>query len=85
MMLSCKEATELASRSLDRKLPWPQRLSLRLHLLICHRCRHYINHLFFMQRIATKIEQHIEKGQAVLPPQARQKIGARLQQQNHSS
>ncbi|MCC7258284.1 MAG: zf-HC2 domain-containing protein [Gammaproteobacteria bacterium] len=38
-MMSCREATELLSRSLDQPLPWRRRLALRLHLTLCSLCR----------------------------------------------
>ncbi len=40
-MLSCQEASRLASEGLDRKLPSLQRWRLRLHLLLCSACRAY--------------------------------------------
>jgi len=38
-MLSCKEATRLASQAMERRLSWGERLGLRLHLLMCIGCR----------------------------------------------
>jgi hypothetical protein len=38
MMLSCKEATQLVSQGLDRRLGLGQRVALRLHLAICDGC-----------------------------------------------
>lgn len=38
-MMSCREATELVSRSLDAPLSWRQRVALRLHLAMCGLCR----------------------------------------------
>ena len=40
-MLSCREVTQLASEMHDRKLPFRQRLSLRIHLSMCRICRAY--------------------------------------------
>lgn len=37
-MLKCKQATELMSQSLDRKLTLKERTALKLHLLICTGC-----------------------------------------------
>jgi len=84
MILSCKEATELASRSLDYPLSWPQRLALRLHLIICHRCRHYRQQLRFLRRMASALNQHIEAGEATLPPLARAHIHEQLQRENQT-
>lgn len=38
-MITCKEATRLASQQLDGKLSLGERLQLRLHLAICEGCR----------------------------------------------
>ncbi|MDP2397991.1 MAG: zf-HC2 domain-containing protein [Burkholderiales bacterium] len=39
MMSTCKHASELMSQGQDRTLGPVERLQLRLHLLICKRCR----------------------------------------------
>lgn len=39
MMNTCKQASELISQQQDRTLGTLERLRLRLHLLICERCR----------------------------------------------
>jgi len=44
-MLSCKEAARLVSEQLDRKLPFWQRLGLRLHVFICRACSRYARQL----------------------------------------
>ncbi len=40
-MLSCKKAIELMSEGMDHKLPFWRRLSLRLHVAMCHHCPRY--------------------------------------------
>ncbi len=40
-MLTCKQASQLVSQSLDRPLSWSERVQLKLHLLICDACRHF--------------------------------------------
>ena len=37
-MLSCKEVSQLISESMDRSLPFYQRVLMRLHLLMCKYC-----------------------------------------------
>jgi len=49
-MLSCKEATQLMSQKMDRKLPVAERLSLGFHLLICSGCRSFGYQLHFMRK-----------------------------------
>ncbi|MFU8820909.1 MAG: zf-HC2 domain-containing protein [Gammaproteobacteria bacterium] len=44
-MLTCREVTRHASDYLDRELPWRRRLAVRLHLLMCTKCRRLVHHL----------------------------------------
>lgn len=37
-MFDCQEVSILVSKSLDQKLPFLQRIALRLHLMICNVC-----------------------------------------------
>jgi hypothetical protein len=48
-MLTCKDATQLISRSMDASLPIVQRIRLRLHLLICEWCARYERQLFLIR------------------------------------
>ncbi len=38
-MPSCKDVSFVVSESLDRKLSWRERLSLKTHLLMCKACQ----------------------------------------------
>ncbi len=49
-MLSCKEATRLVSEKLDADLPFWQRLSLRLHVLMCRACSRYTRQVTMLDR-----------------------------------
>jgi hypothetical protein len=40
-MIDCRRASQLISQSLDRKLSLSERLSLRIHTLICDPCRRF--------------------------------------------
>lgn len=44
-MLTCREVTQDASDYLDHELPWRRRLAVRLHLLMCTKCRRLVHHL----------------------------------------
>ncbi len=48
-MLTCKEASRLASKALDTRLSWRERAGLRLHLMFCHLCRRYVRDLRFLR------------------------------------
>lgn len=55
-MLTCKEATRLASKAMDAKLTWHERVGLSLHLLICVLCRRYVEDLKQLRVILRRIE-----------------------------
>ncbi|HCN72989.1 MAG: hypothetical protein CML16_13535 [Pusillimonas sp.] len=40
-MLNCREATQLLSESLDRELPLADRVSLKIHVMMCSGCRNF--------------------------------------------
>ena len=49
-MISCKEATRLASLQLERKLSLGERLQYRLHLAMCIGCRRAEKQFLFMRQ-----------------------------------
>jgi len=77
---SCKEATRLQSKALDRKLPLRQRFGLRVHLLLCKWCRRYGKQITFLRNAA---HQHPDEMADSVPQklsaEARERIKQRLQ------
>jgi hypothetical protein len=71
MMLSCQEATELISRSMDRPLSLRERMSLFVHQLICRGCRTTEEQLIFL-RTATAAwrQEHANPSDAPVSPPA---------------
>jgi hypothetical protein len=57
IMPSCSEASRLASRSLDEKLPASRRFALWLHQRMCGLCRRYGSQLNFMRDAAAELEE----------------------------
>jgi predicted anti-sigma-YlaC factor YlaD len=53
-MISCREATRLASESLDHRLPLGKRLALKMHLLMCSLCRNFARQIEFVQEAARR-------------------------------
>ena len=81
-MMNCKQATELVSQKLDRKLGLAQRLSLKMHLLMCHLCRKYARQLEFLHRATPQIDDHIENQSDIeLSDAAKTKIKQALDEQ----
>ncbi len=44
-MLKCREVVHDTDLLLAQELSWHRRLSLRLHLMMCHHCRRYVTQL----------------------------------------
>ncbi|WP_255698180.1 zf-HC2 domain-containing protein [Billgrantia desiderata] len=51
----CKEATRLMSLKLDRKLTFQERVSLRLHLTMCHACRQCDQQFTLLHKIKNRL------------------------------
>lgn len=60
-MITCRQASQLVSKERDVKLTLRERLSLRLHLLMCAMCRRYQQQLGFLARVAARFEQAMER------------------------
>ena len=79
LSLSCRQVSRLQSDALDRKLSFPQRLGLRLHLVLCNWCRRYGKQVRFLRDAA---HEHPENMVEPLPykmsDEARERIKQRL-------
>lgn len=60
MRLTCKQATELVSQGLDRKLTGWERLKLKLHLAICDACSRFVRQTAFMRRALKRLAEEDE-------------------------
>jgi predicted anti-sigma-YlaC factor YlaD len=60
-MFTCKEAARLVSESLDREPLFHQRLSLRLHLLMCSLCRRFRRQMLFLREAARSFAEAGER------------------------
>lgn len=85
MMISCKQATELASKRLDANLSLFQRFNLKLHLFLCHHCRRYVRQLRFIHKALPRMERYLENdNRRQLSPKAQEKIAAAIEQHTQS-
>jgi hypothetical protein len=53
-MLTCKEASYLASKQLDKNLSWREILSFKLHIMMCGLCRRYASEIEKIHSILQK-------------------------------
>jgi hypothetical protein len=50
MIPNCKHTAELLSQGQDRSLTLPEKIRLKLHLLLCDGCRNFSRQLAFMRK-----------------------------------
>lgn len=74
-MLNCQETSRLLSQSQDRPLTIKERLSLRLHLLMCDACDRIAQQLRFLRQAAATLEiQALMDDRLRLDERARKRI-----------
>jgi predicted anti-sigma-YlaC factor YlaD len=79
-MLSCKQASELLSQSLDRPLTRRERWALRLHLWICAACRRFGRQLMLIRLAVGKVVAETEQNENLrLSPEARLRMTRALE------
>ena len=79
-MLSCRQASQLLSQSLDRRLSWQERTGLRLHLMICDVCRRFGRQLLIMRKAVRFLVSDAEQDQQVrLPDGASERIARMIE------
>ncbi|MCU0574823.1 MAG: zf-HC2 domain-containing protein [Syntrophobacteraceae bacterium] len=87
-MLSCEETTRLISESLDRVLPFRQRMAVWAHLLMCRYCSRYRKQLLFIEKAISQVVEGEREGLdpiqwgPSLSPEARERIGEALRRKS---
>ncbi len=74
-MLNCKQASQLASRAMDERLPFWKNASLKLHLLLCRSCSKFTQQLIFLRK-ASRNSKDFQNFQ--LSDKAKQRISKTL-------
>ena len=85
-MLSCREVTQLVSESLDRRLSLRQRVSMKMHLMMCRLCSRYNKQLAGLRdtfRLHAMREDDIDIYPAFLSSEARERIKHALRHPSH--
>ena len=77
-MLRCREVAKLVSDSLDRQLPFWQRIGVRVHLLMCKACACYERQLLFLRRasglLGERLDSSDEPAALAMPPPVKERI-----------
>jgi anti-sigma factor ChrR (cupin superfamily) len=78
VMLRCKDvSTLIATDGLDRA-PWPRRVAVALHLMMCRHCRRFARNIKALKRATRAIGKAFE---AEVPADLEQKLRRRLEVQ----
>ncbi|MEQ1600569.1 MAG: zf-HC2 domain-containing protein [Methylophilaceae bacterium] len=81
-MLNCKQASELASQAMDTALPFGKRLSLKLHLMMCHGCSNFTHQMAFLRKAAKHWDDSGHAESLHLSNEARKRIQEALKAEN---
>ena len=54
-MLKCRDIAEQADKYLDKDLSWFQRLSWKLHFILCPPCKRFVNQFSTTVKVASHI------------------------------
>jgi len=49
-MLNCKQASELMSLAMDTQLSFGKKMSLKLHVMMCHGCSNFMSQISFLRK-----------------------------------
>jgi len=78
-MMSCKQASQLASQGLDTKLSIRDRFALNFHLFLCKYCSRFSQQLRSLSVAFSKMGQSIEDDNNItLPTETKNRIAKSL-------
>lgn len=64
-MLSCKDISQLTSDLLDKKLSFPMRMKIKIHLLICHKCRDFVKQMSIVVNTVKRLKPEEPQEKAI--------------------
>ena len=74
-MLTCRETTQLISKSLDRQLTRRERFAVGLHLMMCKYCKRFSQQLLVMRAAFNRMTNLIENDESIqLPVETKARI-----------
>jgi hypothetical protein len=75
-MFRCKEVAQMVSESMDRNLPFFQRMGMRIHLLMCRLCAENRRQFLILRKLMRHCDEHGEdiESSATLTPEARERV-----------
>lgn len=65
LMLSCKQASQIISQSLDKPLSWSDRMKLKFHLSICDACTNFYRQLGLLKNAIDRMKHETENDPSI--------------------
>ncbi len=59
-MRNCREISALVSQAMDKKLSFPERVEMSLHLMICSQCRNFRKQTVFIRKAAHRYVDQLQ-------------------------
>ena len=82
--LNCEKTAQLISESLDRELPWFQRILLKMHFLSCEVCKESAQQIRNLHQIYRHLTHPSEEDESIrLSQSAKQRISNALKKNEH--
>ncbi len=75
-MFNCKEVSRRISESMDRNLPFYQRMLIRMHLLMCKYCARFQQQVVMLREFCRsyQLDENFSDPTVILSPDARERI-----------
>lgn len=84
LMITCKQASQMISQSLDKPLSRAERLQLKLHLFICNACTRFNRQLHLLSNVVKRMRSDTENDSTIqLPPEAKVRIISNIESNRH--
>lgn len=83
-MLTCKQASQIISQSLDNPLSWSDRVKLKFHLFICDACTRFSQQLRLIKDAVLRIKFETENDTSIqLSLDAKARIKQAIESNHH--
>ena len=77
-MLRCREVSKLVSESMERQLPFRQRMQLWMHLRLCRLCAGFAKQIRLLRRAARQDPERLASDTSTPGPTLSQKARERI-------
>lgn len=83
-MITCKQASQIISQSLDNPLSWSDRMKVKFHLFICDACTRFNRQLHLISNALKSMRSDTENDSTIqLTSEAKIRILNNIQAKNH--